>query len=185
MQTLSLKRARLITALHQAISKHQFQLYYQPVIDLQHMTVVKAEALIRWNHPKEGLMFPHQFIQAAEQGGIIQELGDWVFREALQQAKRWRKNLIPGLQVCINASPIHFDSHTDSSAHERWIAIARESDIENGEFSIEISESLLMESSAETRQKIVQLRDANIQIGLDDFGTSFSSLAHLSRMDID
>lgn len=185
MQTLSLKRARLITALHQAISKHQFQLYYQPVIDLQHMTVVKAEALIRWNHPEEGLMFPHQFIQAAEQGGIIQELGDWVFREALQQAKRWRKNMIPGLQVCINASPSHFDSHADSSAHERWIAIARESDIGNGELSIEISESLLMESSAQTRQKIVQLRDANIQIGLDDFGTSFSSLAHLSRMDID
>jgi len=185
MQTLSLKRARLITALREAIRQHQFQLYYQPVIDLQSMMVVQAEALIRLNHPDEGLMFPHQFIRAAEQGGIIQELEDWVFREALQQVKRWRKKLTPPLQVCINVSPNHFDSDVDSSAHTRWIDIASESDIAKSELSIEITESLLMDSSADIRQKIEQLRGANIQIGLDDFGTSFSSLAHLSRMEID
>ncbi|SEQ14242.1 PAS domain S-box-containing protein/diguanylate cyclase (GGDEF) domain-containing protein [Amphritea atlantica] len=185
MQTLSQKRSRLINALREAIRQHQFQLYYQPVIDLESMTVVKAEALIRWNHPDEGLMFPHQFIQAAEQGGIIQELGDWIFREALQQVKQWRKQLNPQIQICINASPSHFEDSAQSPAHDRWIAIARESGLNNAELSIEITESLLMESSADTQQKLVQLRDANIQIGLDDFGTSFSSLAHLRRMDID
>ncbi|WP_299195468.1 EAL domain-containing protein [uncultured Amphritea sp.] len=185
MQTLSLKRTNLINALREAISKQQFQLYYQPVIALESMTVVKAEALIRWNHPDEGLMFPHQFIQAAEQSGIIQDLGEWIFREALQQVRQWRKKLTPEIQICINASAAHFNSNTDNSALQRWLQIAHESALENSELSIEITESLLMESSADTQQKIVQLRDANIQIGLDDFGTSFSSLAHLSRMDID
>ncbi|WP_428036065.1 EAL domain-containing protein [Amphritea sp.] len=185
MQTLSLKRNNLIKALRRAISKQQFQLYYQPVISLETMSVVKAEALIRWNHPDEGLMFPHQFIEAAEQSGIIDDLGEWMFREALQQARQWRKQLNPEIQICINASAAHFNSNTDNPAQQRWLQLARESDIQNSELSIEISEGLLMESSAETQQKIVQLRDANIQIGLDDFGTSFSSLAHLSRMDID
>jgi diguanylate cyclase (GGDEF)-like protein/PAS domain S-box-containing protein len=185
MQTMSLKHTHLIKDLRLAIKKGQFQLYYQPVISLQDMSVIKAEALIRWNHPQKGLMFPHQFIQLAEQSGIIQEIGDWIFRTALQQAKEWRRQLNPQLQICINASEAHFETKEGDSAHERWIKIAQNVGIEPTSISVEISESLLMESSAETQYKIDQLREANIQIGLDDFGTSFSSLTHLSRMDID
>ncbi|RTE67452.1 EAL domain-containing protein [Amphritea opalescens] len=185
MQAISLKRTQLTKDLQLAIKREQFQLYYQPVISLEDMSVVKAEALIRWNHPQEGLMFPHQFMQLAEQSGTIQAIGDWVFEAAVQQAKQWRHQLNPHLQICINACQAHFETKDSGSAHQRWIDIARETEMEPASISVEISEGLLMESSTDTQDKIDQLREAGIQIGLDDFGTSFSSLAHLSRMNID
>lgn len=185
MHTQSQKRTNLIRDLRLAIQNEELQLYYQPIISLQTMSVIKAEALIRWHHPTEGIMFPHQFIQIAEQCGIIQAMGDWIFKQALQQVKQWRLTLNPALQICINASAAHFETKNGSSAHSRWVQMAQDSNMEPATINIEISESLLMESSIETQQKIEQLRAVNIQVGVDNFGTSFSSLTHLNRMDID
>ncbi|MDO6564590.1 EAL domain-containing protein [Amphritea sp. 1_MG-2023] len=186
MTTLSHKRTQLINDLQHAINEHQFQLYYQPIISLQDMRVAKAEALIRWHHPNEGVMFPHQFMQTAEENGLTLPLGDFIFRQALHQVKRWQQQLNPQLQVCINASPAHFETQQDEHcAYEQWLQIAQTADISPTEISIWITEHLLMDASSQTQQKIAQLRDANIQVGLDDFGTRFSSLAQLKRMKID
>ncbi|MDO3385528.1 EAL domain-containing protein, partial [Gilvimarinus sp. SDUM040013] len=106
----------------------EFQLYFQPIIDLHSQNVIKAEALIRWNHPVQGLLHPSQFIQEAEDSGLIVELDDWGFRAALQQALRWRSSLTPELQLCVNTSATHFESNTGSSIPERWIQLIRESD---------------------------------------------------------
>jgi diguanylate cyclase (GGDEF)-like protein/PAS domain S-box-containing protein len=195
MQTLALKRATLIKELRKAIDESQFQLYYQPIIDLQSRRVIKAEALIRWNHPIQGLQNPHQFIQEAEDSGLILEIDDWVFREALQQVSLWRSALSPDLQLCVNTSAAHFESSSVSSVPERWIQLIKESDIhgatldsssaETSFIGIEIKEHLLTESSAETKQRIQQLREVNIQVTLDNFGAGFSSLTHLNQLDID
>ena len=195
MQTLALKRANLIKELRRAIDESEFQLYFQPIIDLHSQNVIKAEALIRWNHPVQGLLHPSQFIQEAEDSGLIVELDDWGFRAALQQALRWRSSLTPELQLCVNTSATHFESNTGSSIPERWIQLIRESDCDNSLpesssgpcscIGIEIKEHLLTDSSTETKQRILQLREANIQVTLDNFGTGFSSLTHLNQLDID
>lgn len=195
METLALKRATLIRELRRAIDESQFQLFYQPIIDLGSQRIVKAEALIRWHHPVQGLQPPKQFINEAEESGLTLEIDDWSFREALRQISLWRSSLAPDLQICINTSANHFENSSVSSMPERWCQLIKDFSCQGASLNssstqpsclaVEIKEHLLSESSLETKQRIQQLRATNIQVTLDNFGTGFSSLTHLNRLDID
>lgn len=186
MQEDALQRVNTVKELREAISDQQFELHFQPIVDMQNRKVVKAEALIRWQHPDKGLVMPDAFIPLADESGLILEIGEWGFNEALRQVKLWRTTLNPEFQISVNTSPAHFDLNGQHGASpERWISLLEDAQIDGSAISVEITEGLLMDTSQETRQKLLKLRDADIQVALDDFGTGHSSLAYLNQLHID
>jgi diguanylate cyclase (GGDEF)-like protein len=183
LQALSRKRARLTNDMRRALSDGQFELYYQPVVELASGDIHKAEALIRWHHPDLGLVSPSQFIPLAEETGMIAEISDWVFRQAARQVKRMRSKYHSQFQISINISPILFSapqSYTDA-----WIAQLSSLGLPSNTIILEITEGLLLDASDTVKRRLLQCRDAGLQVSLDDFGTGYSSLAYLNRFDID
>jgi diguanylate cyclase (GGDEF)-like protein/PAS domain S-box-containing protein len=189
MQTAILDRLQLGNELRAAIQHGQFELYYQPILDLASGRIVKAEALLRWNHPKRGVVLPGQFIPVAEDLGLINKIGDWVFRQAVAMAKRLGSESGRGedcrdtmVQISINKSPRQFFT---GNTHETWVDLLRQERLPSECIAIEITESLLMEERPEVLEKLLQFRDAGIQVSLDDFGTGYSAMGYLKRFDID
>lgn len=183
MQLAAQTHLRLANDLRSALAASQFRVYYQPIVDLATGRMHKAEALIRWQHPVRGLVSPAEFIPLAEETGLIIGIGDWVFREAAYQVKRWRELYEPEFQVSVNESPIQF--HSDESTCQTWPAYLRELGLPGQSLVIEITEGLLLQAESGVRDKLLIFRDAGIQISLDDFGTGYSSLSYLQKFDID
>lgn len=182
MQETAQKHLQILTDLRSALAEQQFQLYYQPIVDLTTGEILKAEALIRWIHPSKGMISPAEFIPVAEESGLIIEIGDWVFKQAAQQAKHWLDKYETSIQISINKSPVQFHSSEDST---NWIKYLKNLGLLGDSIVIEITEGLLMETSDSVIQQLLQFRDANIQVSMDDFGTGYSSLAYLNKFDID
>ena len=182
MQEAAQKHLQILTDLRSAVAKQQFQLYYQPIVDLTTGKIHKAEALIRWHHPSNGLISPVDFIPIAEESGLIIEIGDWVFKQAAQQTKKWAETYGITIQISINKSPIQFHSSEDGTA---WLNYLRNLNLSGENIVIEITEGLLMDTSDSVIKQLLQFRDANIQVSMDDFGTGYSSLAYLNKFDID
>ncbi|NOR81050.1 MAG: diguanylate cyclase, partial [Methyloprofundus sp.] len=180
MQETAQKHLQILTDLRSALAEQQFQLYYQPIVDLETGKILKAEALIRWIHPSKGMISPVEFIPIAEESGLIIEIGDWVFKQAAQQAKHWLDKYEITIQISINKSPVQFHSAEDST---NWIKYLKNLDLLGDSIVIEITEGLLMETSDSVIQQLLQFRDANIQVSMDDFGTGYSSLAYLNKFD--
>jgi diguanylate cyclase (GGDEF)-like protein/PAS domain S-box-containing protein len=183
LQQASEQRLRLAADLRRALKESQFELYYQPIVELAGGTVRKAEALLRWRHPALGFVSPAVFIPVAEDTGAIQELGDWVFHEASAQLRAWQARLGPHFQVSVNMSPAQFQR--DARPHERWIERLRELGLPGANLVIEITERLLMSGDAEVAEVLLGLRDAGVQVAIDDFGTGYSALSYLKKFDID
>jgi len=165
-----------------ALAGQQLQLHYQPIIDLATGEIHKAEALIRWIHPTRGMISPADFIPIAEDSGLIIDIGHWVFKEAARQAKQWIDKHGQTIQISINKSPVQFLATNDKSA---WLTYLQELGLSGENIVIEITEGLLMETSERTIKQLLQYRDAGIQVSMDDFGTDYSSLAYLNKLDID
>jgi len=183
LQDSAHNRLTLINDMRMAIDNQQLELYYQPIISLASGQVVKAEALLRWNHPQRGLISPAEFIPLAEETGLIVSIGDWVYREATAQARRWRDTLGQELQVSVNVSPVQFQSESLNIGD--WLAYLQTLGLEEKYLSIEITEGLLLNASREVKDKLLQFRDAGIQVAIDDFGVGYSALSYLRRFDID
>ncbi len=183
MQEAVQKRMQIANDLRIALSGEQFQLYYQPIVDMATGDIRKAEALIRWQHPEHGLISPAAFIPIAEETGMIVEIGDWVFRMAASQVANWRASYCPEFQISINKSPVQF-SIRDSS-HDFWLDYLHDLGLSGDCIVVEITEGLLLDASAATKGKLLALRDAGIQVAIDDFGTGYSSLTYLQKLDID
>ncbi|QQX79135.1 EAL domain-containing protein [Shewanella sp. KX20019] len=183
MQRNAKYRMRLIQDLRLAISNQEFELYYQPIVCLADNQSIKAEALIRWNHPKRGLVSPIEFISVAEETGLIVEIGDWVFQQAARQCALWRDRFGVEVQISINKSPVQFRDEGDS--FESWISLLKTLKLSRNSICIEITEGLLLDSNETIFHKLDQYRAAGMQISLDDFGTGYSSLAYLKKFDID
>lgn len=164
-----------------ALEGEQLDLYYQPIVDLNSGNLHKAEALIRWRHPLKGMISPAEFIPIAENTGSILEIGDWVFRQAVQQALHWRKEFHRDIQVSLNISPLQLQADKTTSA--RFIEFLQQQGLPEHSIVAEITEGLLTNSSASPQ--LMQFRDAGVQVAIDDFGTGFSSLSYLKRFDID
>ncbi len=183
MQDAALNRMRLINDLRGALSGNQFRLHYHPIVELASGNIHKAEALIRWQHPERGLINPAEFIMLAEESGMIVEIGDWVFREAVQQVQRLRAVHHPEFQISVNKSPVQF--HNDQRHFPEWLPYLQRLGLPGQCITIEITEGVLLDATDNVRDKLLDLRDAGIQVALDDFGTGYSSLSYLKKFDID
>ncbi len=181
MQETASKRQEIIADLHLALQREEFELYYQPIIDLKNNILLKAEALIRWNHPTKGLIMPDAFIEIAEESGLIVKIGEWVFKEAMQQVKAWQNTYDIKFQVSVNKSPMQFRSGNTIS---EWLEYIKSLELSGENCVIEITEGLLMDNKDEILQKVSSLHNSGIAISLDDFGTGYSSLSYLKRFDI-
>jgi diguanylate cyclase (GGDEF)-like protein/PAS domain S-box-containing protein len=183
MQEAARNRMRMINDMRSAISDAQFMLHYQPIIDLRNNSISKAEALIRWQHPTRGLVSPNEFISLAEDTGMIIDIGDWVFREAMSQVARWRDWHNIDIQISVNKSPVQFRDENNDLSH--WFEHIRQLGLSGNSINIEITEGLLLDANNAVHEKLLAFRDAGIQVSLDDFGTGYSSLAYLKKFDID
>jgi diguanylate cyclase (GGDEF)-like protein/PAS domain S-box-containing protein len=183
LQIAAEKRLRLTSDLRAALPGEQFEVYYQPIVDLTTGAIDKAEALIRWSHPERGMISPLEFIPLAEDTGLIVPIGDWVFKRAVQQVKHWRSRFHPSFQISVNVSPVQI--RQDNQACVQWPDYLNREGLPGQSVTIEITEGLLLHAESKTNEKLLTFRDAGICISIDDFGTGYSSLAYLKRFDID
>jgi diguanylate cyclase (GGDEF)-like protein/PAS domain S-box-containing protein len=181
MQEAAQRRMRLAFDLRDALAGHQFQLYYQPIVNMATGFIHKAEALIRWQHPTRGWVSPVDFIPIAEDTGMIVEIGDWVFREAARQAGRWCESHHAQFQISVNVSPVQFKRGRNSE----WFDYLQQLGLSGKCIAIEITEGLLLDASAGVTEQLSAFCDAGFQVSLDDFGTGYSALSYLKKFDID
>jgi len=183
LQQRALRKRKMIGDLRKAINDEQFEIYYQPIIDLRENLLNKAEALLRWHHPESGLVSPSVFIPIAEETGLISEIGNWVFYEVIEQADRWRAQYDKKFQVSINTSPMQWID--DAAAMSQWFSHLEQRGISGQAISVEITEGLLMDARDKITNRLLDFRDVQIQMSIDDFGTGYSSLSYLKQFDID
>jgi diguanylate cyclase (GGDEF)-like protein/PAS domain S-box-containing protein len=183
LQEAAQTRVRLASDLRIALSENQFRVLYQPIVELKTGAIFKAEALIRWQHPKRGLVSPAAFIPIAESSGLIVDIGEWVFQQAAEQVHKWRMNLHPDFQISVNRSPVQF-RHSDSG-QASWGMQMHAMGLPGNALVVEITEGLLLDTSETVGVQLLALGDAGIKVSLDDFGTGYSSLAYLQKFDID
>ena len=183
MQEQVSRRARIISDLRLALASNQFHVVYQPVVGLRTGQVIKAEALVRWQHPLDGLISPSVFIPIAEEAGLITAIGNFVLRDAAQTARRLSA-IAPDFLVSVNKSPAEFHSKEFSSKEHPWLQMLADAGVEGRNVVVEITEGMLLDMRPVVQQQLQALRDAGMRIAVDDFGTGYSSLAYLKKFDI-
>ncbi|MGZ7078392.1 MAG: putative bifunctional diguanylate cyclase/phosphodiesterase [Thermoanaerobaculia bacterium] len=176
------ERMSVESGLHQAMERQEFDLFYQPIIDIETLRIVGMEALLRWNHPERGILTPGSFIGIAEERGFIVVIGDWVLRTACRQATQFHDRFQTDLRVSVNISARQFREETLVSSIEDAL---RDSGLEPRCLELEITESVAMENVDLTIAVLARLRHIGITIAIDDFGTGHSSLNYLKRFPID
>ncbi|WP_176442509.1 bifunctional diguanylate cyclase/phosphodiesterase [Noviherbaspirillum humi] len=183
MQEQAQTKMRTASDLRTALSRGEFELYYQPIVNLANGHVEKAEALIRWKHPEKGMISPATFIPLAEDTGTIVSIGDWVFGEAARTVAAWRSRYRPDFQVSINVSPVQFKN--SGIPHKKWVATLESLGTTGDGIVVEITERLLLDVEDSVRRQLLMLREAGMKMSLDDFGTGYSSLSYLKKLNID
>jgi diguanylate cyclase (GGDEF)-like protein len=171
-------RQQIETDLHRALDNHELRVFFQPVVDAATMDVTGFETLLRWEHPKRGLVYPGEFIEHAEDIGLITRIGDWVIRAAMAEARR----LPDHIGISVNISPLQI--HSQSLVPTIMQAIAA-NNISPERLELEITESVLMSDTEFTLQRLHQIKSIGVRIALDDFGTGFSSLSYLRSFPFD
>jgi diguanylate cyclase (GGDEF)-like protein/PAS domain S-box-containing protein len=176
-------RRRLVEgSLRRALKQEEFLLHYQPKIDLVSGTMTGAEALIRWQDPEHGLVYPAQFVPIAEQNGLIVPVGRWVLREACRQVQAWLDSGLRAVPVAVNISAVEF-------RHEAFLdgvaLILKETGLAPRYLELELTESILMHDAESSATVLEALKAMGVQLAIDDFGTGYSSLSYLKRFPID
>ncbi|TFB24468.1 EAL domain-containing protein [Filobacillus milosensis] len=167
--------------LREAIAQDQFELYYQPRLCLKSGKLVGVEALIRWNHPKEGLIMPNDFIPYAEKNGLIDEIGDWVFRESCAQLRAWLDQGVNDPITSINLSPQQL---YQNDLAKKFKHIMEEYKVPPHLIEIEITENVMM-AVEEVQQVIKDIKKLGVHLSLDDFGKGYSALSYLTTLPFD
>ena len=176
-----MEKQSLNTNLHQALARDEFRLHYQPVVDLTSGAVVGLEALIRWQHPTQGLLGPSHFISLAEETGLIVPIGEWVLASACAQRQAWAKTGLDAPPIAINLSARQF---RDSKLIATMTRILEESAVEPRHLILEITESMVMGNGDKAVETLHVLRSIGFQIAIDDFGTGYSNLSYLKRLPV-
>ena len=169
-------------ALHNAIEEQQFVLFYQPKLELKSGDITSVEALIRWQHPTKGMVFPDAFIPAAEKTGMILDMGKWCLLEACRQTKQWVDMGATNIRVSVNASAVEF---TDADFLDNVLNALKTSGLDASNLEIEITESTIMADQETACRLIDELRFHGVTITLDDFGTGYSSLSCFGNLKLD
>ncbi len=175
------ERISLENELCQAIHNSEFELHYQPQVNVISNKIVGLEALVRWRHPVHGLLSPDGFIEMAEEIGLISAITDYVLNEACRQHVRWRSMGLNDLRIAVNFSPQEFNN---LNIADRIISCLSRYDLPEHALDVEITENLLLHDDLGVINKVRQLRDLGIRISIDDFGTRFSSLNYLHKFPI-
>jgi len=180
----ALQRLELEGALRRALERKEFRLHYQPKVSLESGEIVAMEALIRWEHPAQGLVFPAQFVPVAEEIDLIAPIGRWVLEEACRQARRWHARFpgMPPLKVCVNLSAKQFQH---CALLEDIGAALRETGLDPSALDLEITESVVMEDAPATIATLRDLKGLGVNLAIDDFGMGYSSLSYLKRFPVD
>lgn len=178
----SLTRLSLEGRLRQALEFEQFEVYYQPKVEVATETVLGVEALLRWHHPENGLVLPDDFIPAAEASGIIVPIGVWVLQEACRQAKEWQEAGLEPIPIAVNVSleqlrrgdlvAVVANALSESNLEPRWL-------------ELEFTESAVMQDTEDNLVILRQLKELGVLLSIDDFGTGFSSLGYLQKLPMD
>ncbi|MEJ2611589.1 MAG: diguanylate cyclase [Candidatus Thiodiazotropha sp.] len=171
----------LETQLQKAILRQQFELVYQPKINIQTGHIVGMEALARWPHPKVGLIPPSEFIPAAEHTGLINKLGLWIFKRACSDLRKWHKLGFTDLHLSVNLSAVQL---RDTGLSEKFLRVCQKRKIPASKIDLEITESTLIENFEQMQKIITKLHMAGVSFALDDFGMGFSSLSYLQKLPI-
>ena len=168
--------------LRRALANGEFELRYQPIIDVISGRIVEAEALLRWNRPQHGLVAPDQFIPLAEASGLIVPIGKWVLDEACRQVAAWRRSGLAPVRIGVNLSARQFrEPGLESVVAEALAAHG----LAGSDLVLEVTESLLMTDMEAASQTLLRLKQLGVRISLDDFGTGYSSLSYLKRLPLD
>ena len=175
-------KLKLETQLRQALENGEFVLHYQPKVDFASGQVIGAEALMRWNDPRTGLVPPSRFIPILEETGLIYEAGRWALRTAVEDYLRWRAAGLAPVPIAVNVSPLQMRDQGFIAEIER--AIGGDAHAASG-LELEITESLIMEDVKHGIAILKRIRALGIRIAIDDFGTGFSSLSYLAKLPVD
>jgi diguanylate cyclase (GGDEF)-like protein len=176
------ERLSLENRLRQALDNEEFVLHYQPKVNLTRGDIIGAEALIRWNDPKTGLVPPGMFIPILEETGMIHEVGRWALRKAIEDYLRWRNAGLAVVRIAVNVSPLQLRNRGFAAEVEQVLAVDPQAAVG---LELEITESLIMEDVKHSITILQTIRDMGVTIAIDDFGTGFSSLSYLSRLPVD
>ena len=172
------QRRALEIDLRKALAQGEFELFYQPLVDTKTAQIRGFEALLRWQHPQRGTIAPGEFISLTEETGLIVPLGDWIIRQACQEAGTWPTEY----SVAVNLSPVQFKNKSLLGTVVNALAAAR---LDPGRLQLEITESALLQDSEGTLATLHQLRALGVKIAMDDFGTGYSSLGYLRKFPFD
>ncbi|HVF63588.1 MAG TPA: EAL domain-containing protein [Casimicrobiaceae bacterium] len=182
MRQATAQRLSLEHDLRRAIESEQFELHYQPQINVATQRITGMEALIRWNHPTLGMLWPQHFIPVAEEAGLIMAIWEWVFVSALIQHNAWREEGLPPIAIGVNLSSTQF---TDRGFADRVKEIAEVVGVPMQHIELELTESALVHDFDGAQATLQQLRGYGVKIAIDDFGTGYSSLSYLRRLPLD
>jgi diguanylate cyclase (GGDEF)-like protein len=182
MNAEAVKRLALETDLRRAVANHEFVTYYQPVIDFSSGDVIGLEALVRWQHPELGILAPAEFIDIAEDTGMILAIGDQVFASAAAQTRRWQDAGLQDLRIAINVSARQF---REKNFPDRIAQILGQAHLDPQSVELEITETSIMEHGEFALTMLREIRNMGLSIAIDDFGTGYSSLSYLKRLPID
>jgi len=182
MNTRARERLALEGALRSALVHDEFELFYQPQVDLESGAVVGLEALIRWRHPSMGMIRPDRFINLAEETGLIVPIGAWVLRTACRQNRAWQHAGFGPLRIAVNLSPRQF---AEPNLVREIARVLDETGLPPGYLEVEITESLVMGDVESAIRTMRELKQMGVQLSIDDFGTGYSSLSYLRRFPVD
>ncbi len=182
MHVRNINQLRIETDLRHAVERREFEVLYQPIVDLFDGTICEFEALIRWRHPEHGLILPDEFVSAAEETGLIVPIGTWILGEACRQVAKWQDQSIRPLSVSVNLSAKQL-MHPSLMEHIRQLL--DETGLEPGQLKLEVTEGTVMEHSERSLKVLEELSSLGISMSTDDFGTGYSSLSYLQRFPFD
>ena len=182
MNAMAEEKQVMLSYLHRALPNNEFELFYQPILDIQSNEIVSLEALLRWNHPEKGHVSPYEFIPLAEESGLIVPIGDWVLHTGCDHLKQWVDQGYDVPNLSINLSVRQF-------YQKSLIGILRETldrtGLHGSSLELEITEGILMENTDELIATMYQIKEMGVKISVDDFGTGFSSLSYIKSFPID